>query len=176
MKKTLFLLVITLGINMFAQEQEIPDFKRNELKGNAAYLLAGIFEGTYERLINEESGLGISASIALTNETDYRFAVTPYYRFYFGKKPAAGFFAEGFGMLNQVDDYLYNYDNNLYNETNKTITDFAFGIGAGSKWISRRGVLFEINAGVGRNLFSDYNDDRDYQFIFRGGITIGYRF
>lgn len=175
MKKIILLVVLSLGLNSFAQEQEIPDFKRNELKGNAAYLLAGIFEGTYERLLNDESGLGISAAFSLANDSDLKFAITPYYRFYFGKKPAAGFFAEGFGMLNQVDDFVYENSNDSSGEV-KTITDFAFGLGAGSKWISRRGVIFEISAGVGRNLFSEYNDNRDYEFIGRGSITIGYRF
>jgi hypothetical protein len=176
MKKIILLVVLSFGLNSVAQEQEIPDFKRNEIKGNALMLVLGSFEATYERLLNEESGLGISASVALIDQMDVRWAITPYYRFYFGKKPAGGFFAEGFGMLNQVDDYIYNYDGGTYNESYKTITDFAFGVGVGSKWISRRGVTFEINAGVGRNLFSEYNNDRDFEFIGRGGITVGYRF
>ena len=176
MKKIVLFVVLSFGMNLFAQEQEISDFKRNEIKGNALMLVLGNFEATYERLLNEESGLGISASISLVDDIDVNFAITPYYRFYFGKKPAAGFFAEGFGMLNQVEDYIYNYDGGTYNESYKTITDFAFGIGVGSKWISKRGVIFEINAGIGRNLFSEYNDERDYEFIGRGGITVGYRF
>ena len=171
----LLLIVLSIGMSTFAQEKEISDFNRNELKGNAAYLLGGIFEGTYERLLNDESGLGISAAFSLVNDSDLKFAITPYYRFYFGKKPAAGFFAEGFGMLNRVDDLVFDVSNNFNGEV-KTITDFAFGLGAGSKWISRRGVIFEISAGVGRNLFSEYNDNRDYEFIGRGSITIGYRF
>ena len=175
MKKILLLCMLSLGLSTFAQEKEISDFNKNELKGNAAYLLGGIFQGTYERLVNDESGFGISASVGLIDEVDLNFAITPYYRFYFGKKPAAGFFAEGFGMLNQVEDIVFTSQNNFNGEI-KTITDFAFGIGVGSKWISKRGVLFEISAGVGRNLFSEYNSDRDYQFIGRGGITVGYRF
>jgi Protein of unknown function (DUF3575) len=175
MRKTLFLLICLTGFSSFAQENEILEFKRNELKGNALFLVLGSFEATYERLLNEESGIGISVNIPFTNDQDLVYSVTPYYRFYFGKKPAAGFFLEGFGMLNQVDDYVYDY-NGYYQDTNKTITDFAFGIGVGGKWVSKRGVLVEINAGVGRNLFSEYNDTRDYEFIGRGGITVGYRF
>jgi len=175
MRKILFLLVCLTGLSSFAQENEIPEFKRNELKGNALFLVLGSFEATYERLLNDESGIGISVNIPFTNDQDLVYSVTPYYRFYFGKKPATGFFLEGFGMLNQVDDYIYDYNSN-YEDINKTITDFAFGIGVGGKWVSKRGVLVEINAGVGRNLFSEYNDNRDYEFIGRGGITVGYRF
>jgi len=174
MKKILVVLVFAVGFSTFAQEKDSLVFKRNEIKGNALLLVAGVFEATYERLVNDESGFGISANVALTNEADLNFAITPYYRFYFGKKPAAGFFAEGFGMLNQYDDIIYDVNN--INEQGKTITDFAFGIGVGSKWISRRGVTFEINLGFGRNLFSEYNKDRNYEFVPRGGITIGYRF
>lgn len=175
MKNFLVVLVLVVGFSSVAQINDSLIFNRNELKLNAILLVAGSFDVTYERLINEESGVGISAQVALTSEFDVNFAITPYYRFYFGKKPAAGFFAEGFGMLNQVDDFVY-VDENDFNGESKTITDFAFGIGVGSKWITKRGVLFEINAGVGRNLFSEYNSDRDYEFIGRFGITVGYRF
>ena len=175
MKKLLFLLLCFLSLNLFAQEEEKIDFKRNELKINALFLVLGTFEATYERLINEESGVGISLQVPFTNESDINFSVTPYYRFYFGKKPASGFFVEGFGMLNQVDDYVYDYNSN-FEDKNETITDFAIGLGLGGKWITKRGVIFEINAGVGRNLFNEYNDNRDFEFIGRGGITVGYRF
>ncbi len=36
--------------------------------------------------------------------------------------------------------------------------------------------VLEINAGVGRNLFNNQYDDRDYELIGRAGITVGYRF
>jgi hypothetical protein len=175
MKKNFILLLCIAGLNASAQEETRLDFKKNEFKGNALFLVLGTLELTYERLINEESGVGISVHVPFTNESDINFSVTPYYRFYFGKKPAAGFFVEGFGMLNQVEDYIYDYNSN-FEDKEKTITDFAFGLGLGGKWITKRGVLFEINAGLGRNLLNEYNDNRDYEFIGRGGITVGYRF
>jgi hypothetical protein len=175
MKKIFILLLCIAGLNASAQEETRLDFKKNEFKGNALFLVLGTLELTYERLINEESGVGISVHVPFTNESDINFSVTPYYRFYFGKKPAAGFFVEGFGMLNQVEDSIYDYNSN-FEDKEKTITDLAFGLGLGGKWITKRGVLFEINAGLGRNLFNEYNDNRDYEFIGRGGITVGYRF
>lgn len=175
MKNLLIVLLFIVSLTAFAQEENSLDFKKNEFKGNALFLVLGTLELTYERLINEESGFGLSVHVPFTNESDINFSVTPYYRFYFGKKPAAGFFAEGFGMLNQVEDIVYE-ENILFSERSKTITDFAFGLGLGGKWITKRGVIFEINAGVGRNLFNEYNDNRDFEFIGRGGITVGYRF
>ena len=62
-------------------------------------------------MLNDESGIGISVNFALKNDFETRFSLTPYYRFYFGQKPAAGFFVEGFTMLNVIDideSYYYN--------------------------------------------------------------------
>lgn len=177
MKKILVCLWAVMSFSVMAQDSEnAEDFKRNEFKFNALGLVLGSFEVSYERLLNEESALGISTSFAVLDEWDIRFALMPYYRHYFGKKPAQGFFAEGFGMLNTVRDSVYDYNNSdYYNYERKTITDFAFGVGVGGKWVSKKGVIFEINGGVGRNLFSnEYN--RDFRFIGRIGLTAGYRF
>lgn len=78
MKKLLLLLLCFLSLNLFGQEEEKIDFKRNELKINALFLVLGTFEATYERLINEESGVGISLQVPFTNESDINFSVTPY--------------------------------------------------------------------------------------------------
>ena len=140
-------------------------------------LVAGAGEFTYERLLSEESALGVSLFFSYDENIDTNFSLTPYYRFYFGKKPAAGFFVEGFGMLNNYEYRYYNnsYDPNLtLNEGNTT--DFALGFGLGGKWITKRGFVFEINSGVGRNLFNSASQDNDFEIVGRGGITLGYRF
>ena len=172
MKKILILLCLTVFTFGYSQDKETADYNKNEIKGNALFLVAGALEITYEHILNEESGVGISLFVPYENSIDTKFSLTPYYRFYFGKKPAAGFFAEGFGMINS-----YEYNNNYYyngnlNSGNKT--DFALGFGIGGKWITKKGFVFEINGGVGRNLFN--SDNNDYQIVGRGGITLGYRF
>lgn len=175
MKKLFVLLCLTSSLFGFSQEKETIDFKRNEIKLNVAFLVAGAFEGTFERIINEESAFGVSIFVPIIEDIEPNFQLTPYYRYFFGKKPAAGFFAEGFGMLNSYESYVYN--NNSYDPYNSNIesrTDFALGFGLGSKWITSKGFLFEINAGVGRNLFN--SSDTDYEIVGRGGITFGYRF
>jgi hypothetical protein len=165
----------------FSQEAEKPvSFNKNEIKGNALLLVLGSFDVSYERILNEESGVGISINVPFDNDNwDINYAATAYYRYYFGKKPAAGFFGEAFGMLNSVDDYIYRNEpnNNSWNYTwdQRTITDFALGIGLGGKWVTKKGLLLEINAGVGRNLFNNQYD-RDYELIGRAGVTVGYRF
>ncbi|HKO77831.1 MAG TPA: DUF3575 domain-containing protein [Flavobacterium sp.] len=190
--KILLLLLLIMSSYSYSQEKDTVPFKRNELKINALLLIAGAFEVTYEHVLNEESGVGVAVFASFDKDIDTKFSLTPYYRFYFGKKPASGFFVEGFGMLNTYERDGYNkYDYNtgalVDAVPDKNITDFALGFGIGSKWVNKKGFLFEINLGVGRNLFNssdeykddydDYhNDENDYQIVGRGGFSIGYRF
>jgi hypothetical protein len=178
MKKIISILALFTSCVLFAQESETKsDFNRNELKGNALILVLGSFDVSYERILNEESGVGISVNLPFDKKNwDINYTITGFYRYYFGKKPAAGFFGEAFGMLNNVEDYVYNESPTFYTYEPKTLTDFALGIGLGGKWVTKKGLLLEINAGVGRNLFNNQYDDRDYELIGRAGITVGYRF
>jgi hypothetical protein len=186
MRKLVLLFVLVSAWSGYSQENQTTSLKKNELKINAVMLLAGAFEVTYERLLDNESGVGMSLFASFDNDIDVKFSATPYYRFYFGDKPAAGFFAEGFGMLNSYERQGYNeydYNTGVLNEvvSDKKIVDFALGFGIGGKWVTKKGIIFELNAGVGRNLFNssndDYNDDyNNYQIVGRGGVSIGYRF
>jgi hypothetical protein len=181
MKKLLLLTLLSISLCSFGQDKPITKFIKNEYKINALELIAGAFDVGYEHVLNEESALGVSLFLPISDGFDTKFMLTPYYRYYFGAKPASGFFMEGFGCLNAMEDEItsYNSTTGFYSFSNKTITDFAFGIGLGGKWISKKGVTFELNLGVGRNLFSKYNDnnyDRMYEVIGRGGISVGYRF
>ncbi|MBN4057903.1 DUF3575 domain-containing protein [Olleya sp. AH-315-K02] len=144
--------------------------KVNEVKLNGLFLVLGAVEITYERLLNDESGVGISVFLPIDNDVkdDIDYYISPYYRMYFGKKYAAGFFVEGFGMLNSARD-----DSSFFSSGNKK-TDFALGLGFGGKWITKRGFLAELNFGVGRNLFN--TKENGNEIIGKGGITIGYRF
>ncbi|TWI01390.1 hypothetical protein IQ05_00971 [Flavobacterium tiangeerense] len=60
MRKITTLLCLFYCCIAFSQEKEVSTFKKNEIKGNAVLLIAGIVEITYERLITEDSGVGIS--------------------------------------------------------------------------------------------------------------------
>lgn len=177
MKKTLLLVVFCISfLTINAQEQNTlskENQKKYELKINAAYLLAGAFDVYYEKIINEESAYGISLLVSFSDSGGnigdiYKYMITPYYRFYFGKKYSAGFFAEGFGSLNRSRETY------LFSSADEYNTDFALGIGIGGKWITKRGIIFEIFSSYGRNLFA--NDDNGNEFITRGGISVGYRF
>lgn len=177
MKKLCFatLVVLLTFSNLFSQENENSSETTtnfSELKVNGLFLILGAFEATYERTINEESAFGISLFLPFDNDVsdDIKYYISPYYRFYFGKKYAAGFFVEGFGMLNST-----NRDINLFGNTDENFkTDFALGFAIGGKWITKKGFSVELFSGVGRNFFN--NDDSDFEIIGKGGINLGYRF
>lgn len=147
----------------------------NELKLNGLFLIVGALELTYERTLNEESGAGITVFFPIDDDVDdVNYFISPYYRFYFGKKYASGFYVEGFGMLNSTDTFAFNNNDFDSRITTNETTDFALGIGIGGKWVTKSGFIAEIGVGLGRNLFN--NNEQDFEFIGKGGINLGYRF
>ncbi|MEN8124730.1 MAG: DUF3575 domain-containing protein [Bacteroidota bacterium] len=185
MKKLIIISLLLMSINSFAQE-DITKEKLHELKLNALNtLIFKSLDASYEYLINKESSAGISIMVNLNdlntdgpyyNET---FAITPYYRHFFSRKYASGFFMEGFGMYNvQEDHYYYDYNSDMIegqsNANNKS-NNFALGISLGAKFVSEKGFAFEFFAGIGRNLFTSDSDD-NFEFVPRLGTSFGYRF
>jgi len=185
MRKILFVLMLLVAFSSYAQvEIPKPEQKRNEVYLNALNLIAfKWFDVSYEYLLNEEASIGVSALISLDEESygydSYRkYSVTPYYRHFFSRKYAQGFFMEAFAMINAGEnyEYWYVYDevNDIYYEGEDELeyTDLAFGISVGAKFLSKRGFIGEIHAGVGRNLFNDNAPE----VVGRGSISFGYRF
>ena len=182
MKKiTLIALFLVATLSTFGQETEIEsNVERNELKINMTNLI--IFKWvdfSYERLLNEESSVGVGLLVALDDENtgldEYRtFSLTPYYRHFFSRKYAEGFFVEAFAMIHSGNDEVYEYDSITLNGTytDEKYTDFAVGISTGFKIISKRGFAAEIYLGIGRDLL----DKSDLEVVGRGGLSIGYRF
>lgn len=158
------------------------NFGRNEIKLNSLFLILGALEPSYERNLSEASSAGVSLFITLDDENldiGYNYYLSPYYRIFFGKKYAAGFFLEGFGMLNSINHEYTSY-NNGGNHTyhDEDITDFALGFGLGGKWMTKGGFVFEVNGGIGRNLFNTNNSEYyDYSpIVGKFGFNLGYRF
>jgi hypothetical protein len=178
--KSLFLVIVML-FSFFvvnAQNDNSENEKKNELKLNVLLPLTGALEGTYERNLNKKSSLGVSVFTVFNNDKsndDLNYSVSPYYRRYFGKKFASGFFAEGFGMLSSIDGKkIYDInDNSIFTEGSDVI-DFSLGLGLGSKWVTKSGFIFEVNAGWGKLLFNA--DKTDHTQVVRLGFHLGYRF
>ena len=171
-KRLLVAVLIYVSIHSaFSQNinRQSSEASSDELKLNAFFLVLGALEVTYEHILNEKSGLGISLMVPISKDVseDVKYYVSPYYRFYFGEKQAAGFFLEGFGMLNSVKREYFDIDDDF-------TTDFALGIGWGGKWLAKGGFTGELHMGIGRNLFE--NHDGDTEIIGKAGVSLGYRF
>lgn len=178
MKKIILVFLLLICFLSYAQEDKrnSNDMNYNEIKLNGLMAVVAAFEVTYERTLNEESGLGISMLVPYDSEdTSLNYYISPYYRVYFGKNYAAGFFVEGFGMLSS-EEYLSSVtvQNNITLARTEDALDFALGIGIGGKWISKSGFVGELSLGVGRNLFN--SDKTGTEAVGKVGITIGYRF
>ncbi len=188
MKKLILIPLLLLALHSFSQKTEEKQ-KSHELKLNAFNTLVfKSLEGSYEYLINKESSVGISMMVNLNDEfnegPEYAetFAITPFYRRYFSRKYAWGFFMEAFGMYNKQQDDYYEYYEPVdpYSQNSSYVTDedtnnFALGISIGGKFVSQKGFAFEFYGGIGRNLFT--SDSRyNYEFVPRLGVSFGYRF
>lgn len=178
MKKICLLVALSLCVfSVKAQEHSQENQKKDEIKLNALFLVLGAFEATYEHALNEESSIGTSVFLPISEDVEsVNYYVSPFYRLYFGKKYASGFFVEGFGMLNSTENYKYSFNETTFVSTDsiEDVTDFALGFGIGGKWITKRGFTLEILGGVGRNLFN--SKGADYEIIGKGGINLGFRF
>ncbi|HCM34038.1 DUF3575 domain-containing protein [Chryseobacterium sp.] len=180
MKKNFLLAMILFAFySVNAQNtktNEDPSERKNEIKLNLIAPLSGAVETGFERYLNKNSSLGISAFMVYDNtkEDDLNYFISPYYRYYFGKKYASGFFAEGFGMFTSIDGKkIYAADNIAFTES-KNVYDLALGAGLGWKLVTKKGIVFEANAAYGRLVFNA--DKTDHDQVIKLGLSMGYRF
>ena len=179
MKMSLFIVVMLFSFfTVKAQDDTINPYpKKNEIKIDVVQpLLGGSVEAIYERNLNKNSSIGISGLYMFSEkiDEDMNYSITPYYRRYFGEKYAAGFFLEGFGMFSSIDGKkVYDTEQQLTSE-NPDVYDVSVGLGLGSKWVTKSGFIFEINLGLGKQLFNA--DKTDHNQVLRYGLKFGYRF
>ncbi len=181
MKKKFSLLIILFAfytVQAQSESETTPNSyqKKNEIKLNLISPLSGAAEVGFERYLNKKSSLGISAFVVYDNtkEKDMNYFISPYYRYYFGKKYASGFFVEGFGMFTSIDGKkIYAADNITFTE-NKDVYDLALGAGLGWKLVTKKGLVFEANAAYGKLMFNANKTDHDQ--VIKLGLSIGYRF
>lgn len=150
---------------------------QNELRLNVTnFIILNAFTADYERFLSEESSVGVSLLVGLGNTDDLdlfrNFELTPYYRQFFSKRYARGFFVEGFAsVINREETFFTSIDT----EDTQSETNVALGVSIGGKFLTRGGFVAEVFLGVGRTLFD--NDDFFFDNVIgRGGISLGYRF
>jgi hypothetical protein len=180
MKKNFSLLIIVFTFHaLHAQKNDTngdPYQKKNEIKVNLIAPLSGAVEVGFERHLNSNSSIGISTFMVYDNtkEKDLNYYISPYYRYYFGKKYASGFFLEGFGMFTSIDGKkMYAADNVTFTE-GKDVYDLALGVGLGWKLVTKKGFVLEANTGYGKLLFNA--NKTDHNQVLKLGLNIGYRF
>ncbi len=182
MKKIIFAIVILIcSQNVIAQESNSSNDK-NEIKFNLPMAIYGLPELSYERIVEENMSYGVSLSIGVDKPLDYytgngipeRAIVCPYYRVYFGKKRAAGFYIEGnMAVASQKQKNVPDYNPsgvNVYKDISST--GFGFGGALGVKLLARNGFVGDIYAGYGRL----FGDNANYNGYPRLGVCIGRRF
>jgi hypothetical protein len=136
---------------------------KNEIRLNAlSFLVVEDLNIFYERILNKSNSIGLSMFINAGEEdilTERRFAINPYYRFYFYNSKeygARGVFVEGFSSFASVK-----------NES----LQVSLGMTIGQKWVTTNGFSFELFVGLAR-----YITDTTLEAHAPIGIAIGKRF
>lgn len=179
--KKIFLIITMLLSILITNSQDKTTYKlfekENEIKLNAYFTILGLFEATYEKNLNKKSSIGITGlySFSQKHDEDVNFQISPFYRRYFSKKYASGFFIEGFATIGSVDGkQLRDSNGNLTVNEGPDVIDLSPGLSVGYKWVTKSGITFEALFGMGGNLFN--SDKTDHNIINRRSISIGYRF
>ena len=175
------LMILSIGITfLHAQEQETPTRSNDIMISPIELIATPLLNVSYERLLNENSGIGVNGMFFLGDKDKYDdsntfFQISPYYRLYFGKKYASGLFVEGFLPITSTSENhdIYNNDGNFVRTLDETVTSFGVGIGFGGKWVAKKNIIFEASVGVGRR-FGD--TDKISALTGKGMLGIGYRF
>lgn len=174
MKRILILLLFT-SIVSYAQLTDLnPPKNRTEIKFNLLSVSLGALDFEFERTLNRHSSVGMSFRQAF--DQGQHSEVAAFYRHYFGKKYASGFFIEGFGMYHSKYVYQYSFGSPLpTNDVFRFGSDFAIGVGIGYKYVAKNGLILQAHLGAGRNLI---NGNKSYGELHPGkaGIGIGWSF
>ena len=136
----------------------------NELRINAlSFLTVSDINIFYEKILNRSSSFGLSMFINGGDDdndiTDRKFAINPYYRFYFYNSKeygARGFFVEGFSSFASLESESLQV---------------SLGMTIGQKWVNTNGFSFELFLGLSR-----YITGSDNGLHVPAGIAIGKRF
>lgn len=177
-------------------------FSQTEVSLNISNLLINEANVTYEKSINDYFTIGAFASYVYdlppTENNQFinrNFYFGPEVRYYVAPKNGFDRFfiglylKESIGTVSFNENYYYYYYDNSSPPENKSsaYSKLAFGINLGSKWVARNNIVYGLNFGIGRNLYSSFENEamKEYyfnqspaaeNFDFRFGFTVGYRF
>ncbi|MGJ8658248.1 DUF3575 domain-containing protein [Cellulophaga fucicola] len=172
MKKGLLVLLFILTAKMVSAQAYSNFDKNQEVKFNIGMFLATTsVEFGYEYFLGDDTSVGAILHFDGDAE-DYNgsFGFGPNFRAYFGDTPRSGAFAEALGLYIKGEKKVTESGSRI----KKEYGNVALGLGGGYKWVTRsERFTLELNGGFGRNINpKDFQDD----FIFRAGLSIGFRF
>lgn len=174
MKKLMLfsLLLVFTAISANAQDP------KNEAKLNLLGLAIGLPDISYERLLNDKMGVGLSLGMGFKNGSHYqnqfRYVVLPHYRYYLGSKYASGFFLEAHASVISAKKDLKDE----FKDEGKFQAYYGLGAALGVKLYNKKRFLAEGYAGLGQQLNVD-KDKMRYRSLHlypRIGLSIGKRF
>ena len=187
-----FLITSQFAFSQESQQTEAlthRDVSRNELSLNVFNILIfGAIDGSYERILNDHSSLGVEVfskafnknkgeDIDLAEAYTKDFSVTTKFKYFFREnKSAHGFYAEAFGMYSdgwtEKEVEISTNGSTYLQDVDVEYSDFALGFGVGGKFVSKNGFLIDLSFGIGRNLFNRDSPD----LVVLPNINVGYRF
>jgi len=170
MKKVwLTIALFCVCFSMFSQETEkIKSEAKNEIKVNLLMTLFSFPDISYERILGNSFGFGLSAGIPIENDFDTKYRILPYSRFYFGESLIKSFFIEANIGIEGYKKYSYSWSENYSHSETKNALDLGIGVAVGYKYVNSKDFIGELFLGVGRT-----SNDRAYP---RVGISIGKQF
>jgi len=193
MKNLIPVLFLLLSLSSFSQEPVTEnetiyrrDTAKNELSIGALNLVVfGALDLAYERILTPNSSWAVEAFIlALDRDNEdlgdaysKNFSLTGKYKYFFGDRSAWGFYVNGLAMISsgEYNNDYYVYDGNgtsYYRSDATNYTDLALGFGLGGKFVAKQGFVFDLSAGIGRNLFSSDSPT----IVGQLNANLGYRF
>jgi len=193
MKNLIPVLFLLLGPSSFSQEPVTEnetiyrrDTAKNELSIGALNLVVfGALDLAYERILTPNSSWAVEAFILALDRNNEDlgdayskdYSLTGKYKYFFGERSAWGFYVNGLAMISsgEYDNDYYVYDGNgtsYYRSDATNYTDFALGFGLGGKFVAKQGFVFDLSAGIGRNLFSSDSPT----IVGQLNANLGYRF
>ncbi|TVZ55966.1 uncharacterized protein DUF3575 [Lutibacter sp. Hel_I_33_5] len=166
MKKIFLIAALLITSLSFAQQEVKLDI--------ADALVFKTIEVSYEQYLSDISSVGISVLFNFEKKgSDLKYnekrMFTPFYRHYFSSERQWNMFGEAFLGINSGEKELIT--NNVITGY-QDYTDGAIGVAVGTKYVADNGLVIDIYAGVGRNLFGSNSPI----IVPRAGVNVGYRF
>lgn len=158
---------LTTLLLMICCNAAFPQAGSHEVRLNLLNSLLGSVDLQYEKLLNNDSGVGLTLGVGYNTGSDdvlYNsiVSVSPFYRMYFSQKKSAGFFVEGGGR--------WSYDKSPKRKENNA----GISLSMGGKVLSKKELVASFKGGVGRFLTENHAMDTRFYPVLE--IAVGKRF